>query len=204
MQTLDHQAFDQLFQKIVQYLSVKYDRNLFKVRMKSTFLENEPVEAEAELLNRSNELINEYDASVVITDDEGNNYPFSFGRIGRAYFLRTGSFPPGVYNYRAEVTAGPDKYQRSGSFVVTPVDLEAINLKADHNILYRIAEIQGGEMVYPGNIQSLPDIIEANEEIHSISRTKEIFSELIDAWWVFFLILGFITAEWALRKYSGI
>ncbi|TSA29116.1 MAG: hypothetical protein D4R67_02585 [Bacteroidetes bacterium] len=204
IQTGDHQAFDKLIQQIVQYLSVKQDRSFFRIKMEPTFLENEPVEIEAEVYNQSYELINEPNVSLVITDESGNNYPFLFGQTGSAYFLRAGAFPPGVYSYHAKVKTGSDQYEKRGSFVVTSVNLEAVNLKADHNLLFRLAESHRGTLVYPGDLLSLPEIIRANEEIHAISYTRKIFSELINAPWVFLLILGLLTAEWALRKYTGI
>ena len=204
VQTGDHIAFDELIQKIVQYLSVRQDRSFFRVKLKPDFLENEPVEVEAELYNKSYELINGPDVSLVITDESGNTYPFHFGQTGSTYFLRAGTFPPGVYTYYSFATTGQDHYEKRGSFVVTPVNLEAVNLTANHNLLYRLAESHRGELLYPEELNKLPELIKQNQEIHSISYVQDIFSELINAPWVFLLILGFLTGEWVLRKYTGL
>jgi len=200
----DFQAFDELLQKIVQYLSVKQDRSYFRVKLKSEYIENEAVEIQAELYNQSYELINDPDVMVVITDEEEKNYPFTFGQTGSTYFLRAGTFPPGVYTYRAMVTAGQDHYEKRGSFVVTPVNLEAVNLTANHNLLYRIAESHRGKLLRPDELSEIPELLKQNEEIHTISYVQKIFAELINAPWVFMLILCFLTGEWALRKYSGL
>ncbi|MFH1296517.1 MAG: hypothetical protein ABIJ04_04495 [Bacteroidota bacterium] len=203
-QTGDHLAFDGLMQKIVQYLSVRQDRSFFRVKLKPEFLENEPVEIEAEVYNQTYELINDPDVTLMITDESGNNYPFTFGQTGSTYFLRAGAFPPGVYTYRAEVISGKDRYEKMGSFVVIPVNLESVNLTANHNLLFRIAESHRGKLLHPDELSTLPEILKQNEEIHAISYVQKIFSELINAPWVFLLILAFLTGEWALRKYTGL
>ncbi|MFC2101407.1 vWA domain-containing protein [Bacteroidota bacterium] len=203
-QSGDTKAFDELIQKIVQYLSVKQDRTYFRVKLKSEYQENEAVEIQAEVYNKSYELINDPDVSIVISDENGNSYPFTFGQTGSAYYLRAGTFPPGVYAYRASVSTGQDRYEKRGSFVVTPVDLEAVNLRANHNLLYRIAESHGGEFLLPVNLEALPEILKENEDIHSVSYVQKTFSELINTPWIFLLIIGLLSAEWALRKYSGL
>lgn len=197
-------AFDELIQKTVQFLAVKQDRSFLRIRMKPEFKENEPVEMEAELYNQSYELINDPDIAVVITDESGNNYTFTFGQTGKAYFLRVGTFPPGIYSFRADVTSGKNHYEKQGSFIVTPVNLEAINLTSNHNLLYRLAESHGGRLLYPGELDTLVELLKQNKEIHAISYVQKTFSELINAFWVFLLIVGLLTGEWVLRKYTGI
>ncbi|MBE0647743.1 MAG: hypothetical protein IH596_08165 [Bacteroidales bacterium] len=203
-QSGDHHTFDELMQKIVQYLCVKQDRSYFRIKMKSELFENESVEIQAEVYNQSYELINEPDVNMVITDEEGNNYPYTFGQTGSTYFLNAGTFPPGVYVYRAAVTTGQDAFEKRGSFVVTPVNIEAVNLTANHNLLYRIAESHRGKLLYAENMSEIPELLKQSEEIHSISYVQKMFSELINAPWVFLLILCLLTGEWALRKYAGL
>lgn len=204
VQSGDYQTFDELMQKVIQYLCVKQDRSYFRVKTRSEYLENEVVEMQAELYNKSYELINDPDVSLVIIDEKEHTYPFTFGQTGSAYFLRAGSFPPGVYSYRASVTTGQDHYEKRGSFVVTSVNLEAVNLRADHNLLYRIAESHRGKLLHPDELDKLPELLKQNQEIHSITYDQKIFSELINSFWVFLLILCLLTCEWALRKYSGL
>lgn len=204
IQTRDNKLFDELIQKIVQYLSVKQDRSYFRIIMKSEYSENEPVEIQAEVYNQSYEMINDPEVAINITDESVNNYPFTFAQTGSAYFLKAGTFSPGIYTYNATVTTGKDHFEKKGSFVVAPVNLEAINLTANHNLLYRIAESHQGKLLRPDEMKLLPELIERNEEIHSISTVQNIYSELINAPWVFLLIIGFLTGEWAFRKYSGL
>jgi hypothetical protein len=45
------------------------------------------------------------------------------------------------------------------------------------------------------------DIIKANYK--PVITAEEDLQDLINLKWIFFVILGFLTVEWAVRKYSG-
>jgi len=200
----EHMPFDELIQKMVQYLSIQADVSFFRINNKSQYLENEPVEFEAELYNQSYELINDPEVSLTITDESGNSYPFVFGPTGKRYYLNAGTFPPGEYQFLASVTSGKENYGKRGNFVIAPVNLEAIKLKADHNLLYRLAKSHRGEMYMPSELGQLAAELKSSDEIHSISYVERIFSDLISAPWIFLLILGLLSAEWMIRKYTGL
>ena len=196
--------FDELIQKMVQYLSVQADRSFFRINTKPQYLENESVEFEAELYNQSYELINDPEVRLTITDEFGNSYPFVFGPTGKRYYLNTGTFSSGEYQFLASVTSGKENYEKRGGFVIAPVNLEAIRLKADHNLLYRLAEGHRGEMYFPSELGQLAAELQSSDEIHSISYVEKVFSDLISLPWIFLLILSLLSAEWLMRKYSGL
>jgi len=87
---------------------------------------------------------------------------------------------------------------------VTSLNLEAIDLQANQSALFRIAESHRGKLLHPDELNQLPELLKHNMEIHSIAYEQKNYSELIGSVWMFLLILGLLTAEWALRKYSGI
>ncbi|MFH1160764.1 MAG: hypothetical protein V1733_07440 [bacterium] len=204
MQTHTHTSFDLLLQKIVQYLSIQTDRSFFRIKHKAQLTENEPVEFEAELYNKSYELINNREITLIIKDENGNKYPFSFAPTGNSYYLNAGSFQPGVYTYEAGVAADNTRYEKSGLFVITPLNLEAVDLKADHQLLFRIASAHGGRMYFPLQLDMLAEDLVNSGEIHSIAFQQQIFSDMIGNIWLFILIVGLLSAEWFIRKFSGL
>ena len=204
LQKGNHDVFNELLNKIAQFLSVKADKSFFRVKCNNKFLENEPVEIEAELYNESYELINDPDVNLTITDDQGKKYPYTFGKSDKAYFLNAGTFPPGAYGYTASAKVGNNFYQKKGEFIVTQLNVELLNTTADHNLLYRIAKAHEGEMVYPKDMQHLAELISKREDIKPIAYTQKRFADLAGNFWVFLLILAFISAEWFIRKRSGI
>jgi hypothetical protein len=204
LQKGDHKVFDDLIEKIVQYLSVKGDKSFFKVKVSNRFPENENVEFDVEVFNESYELINKDDVNITITDEKNNSYPFVPGKTEKAYYLNAGTFPVGNYTYKATVKTGRNTYAKNGEFIVTPLNLELLNSVADHNLLYRIAKAHDGEMFYARDLQGLRKKIMEREDIRPVSYSQRRFNDLAGNVWLFLLILALLSAEWFIRKSSGV
>jgi len=203
-QNQSHQAFDILFHKIIQYLSVHPDRDFFRIRHKSQFPENETVEFEAELYNPSYERINDQEIGIRIEDAEGNVYPFTFSPAGDSYYLDAGAFHPGLYTYKAWVSEGGAGYEKKGLFVISPLNLESVNLKADHHLLSRISAATGGSAYPLLRLDSLVEDLLHSGEIHTIVSMQQTYTELIGNFWFLLCILCLLSAEWFIRKYTGL
>ncbi len=204
IQQSNHESFDEWFDKMAQYLSVKEDKSFFRIHVKNKIFENEPVEIEAEVFNASYELINQSDVSITLTDSEHKNYPFIFSKTQKAYYLNAGLFPVGEYGYKASVKAGTGMYQKTGKLFIEKVNVENANLIADHNLLFRIASAHDGEMIFRDSIGKLADKIMARQDIRSVSIYQKRMSDLIGNPWLFALIIALLTAEWVIRKREGL
>ena len=200
----NHDIFNEMMNKIAQYLSVKADKSFFRVKCNDKFLENVPVDFEAEVYNESYELINQPEINLIITDENNKSYPFVFGKTDKAYYLNSGNFPVGTYKYQATVKVGNNLYQKRGEFVITPLNLEMMNTTADHNLLYRLARSHDGDIVYPRNMDQLVKMINDREDMKSVSFTQKRYADLVGNLWVFLLILVLISTEWFIRKRNGI
>ena len=203
MSTGSRKTFEELIGKIFQYLTMPEDKSFFRVRTASRYDELEPVTFEAELFNHSYEPVNDPDVQLIITDENEKEYPFVFNKTLKSYVLQAGKFIPGNYYYSASVTLGRESYKKSGTFLVTPVNLEEINLTADHRILNRLASMHDGEMIPAREAMSLTQKIMQRDDIHSISSFRKKLNELIGTPWLFILIVTLLTVEWAIRKRQG-
>ena len=199
----NHDAFDEIINKTLQYLSLKLDKSFFRVFSKNDFFENENIEFDAEVYNESYELINDPEVTLTITDGEGKKYPYVFNKTSDAYFLSSGNLPPGNYSYLARVQLGDKLLNESGEFSIKTLNIENINTRADHNLLYKLAEDNGGEMIYPDQLQDLASLINNREDIKTITYTQKRYSELLNFPWILILILGLLSAEWFMRKRAG-
>jgi hypothetical protein len=204
MQTGNHEAFDELINKIVQYLSVKGDRDFFRIKCENTYQENENVEMEAEVYNQSYELVNQEDVNLTITDEKNKKYPYVFGKTEKNYYLNAGSFPAGNYKYEASVKLGSNVYQKKGEFFVAPLNLEELTTTADFNLLYRIAKEHDGELVFPKEMKDLANKISKREDIRPVSYFQKRYSDITGNLWIFILVIGMLTVEWLMRKRSGV
>lgn len=201
--TKDHAAFNELVNKIIQYLSLKEQKKNFRVYHASSFRETERVVFDAEVYNESYELINDPEVEIVITNEDERQFPYIFNKSGNAYHLDAGIFPPGNYSWKAEARAGAITYTSSGQFSVTSIDLEALNTVADHALLYQLSEENGGKMFFPSDLDNLAQDILSRDDIRPVSYTRKTYKDLLNSGWLLALILGLFTLEWFFRKRAG-
>jgi len=199
----NHNLFDELVSKTVQYLSVKADKSFFKITGKNNFLENEPIELEAEVYNQSYELINEPEVSITISNSENKKFLYTFSKTSNAYHLNAGMMPMGEYKFEAKVKVGEKIYMQHGAFSVSALQVELTNTIADHQLLYSLAKKHDGEMVYPKDLEILTKKLNSRPDIKSVSYTQKKLSDLINLKWIFFLLLSLLTFEWFMRKRNG-
>jgi hypothetical protein len=204
LQDENHDFFDGLISKFVQYLSVKDDKRKFRViPAKNIFDENETVVFDAELYNKSFELINEPEVRIVILNEEGQEFSFTFTKSGRAYALNAGIFPVGSYRFTASVNIGGEKLTAEGRFSVQPVELELYETTANHALLNTLSLQTGGRMIGIEDLDqltaSLLDSPSSKPVIYESART----SPMINFRWIFALLILLLSTEWFLRRYFG-
>lgn len=199
----NHKLFDSFFGSIVQYLSVKDDKRLFRVQAPANSMENESLILTAELYNEAYEPVNDEEVGIIFTDADGRSFPFTFSRTDLAYRLDAGALPIGNYTYLARVERGGKAYSDKGSLTIRPFALEGAELMADHNLLNTLAQNSGGVMVYPNNVDSLVQKIKSSNAMQPVSYSTEVLSSVLNLKWPFFLILLLLSLEWFIRKRSG-
>lgn len=199
----NHNSFDELFNNIIRYLSLKKDKSFFRIISKNIYPENHQLEFEALVYNQSYELVNNKDVNFDVFDEKGNKFPFVFNRTKKSYSLNAGSFVPGNYKYSARVQEGDKIYKKSGDFIVSAVNIENLNTIANHNILYRISKSHDAEMLYPDQINSLPEILKNRKDIKDVFYSQKRFYDVINLKIIFFILIALLSAEWFLRKRAG-
>ena len=202
-QTQNHDAFDELVIKAVQYLSIKTDKRLFKVNYKNNYKEGESISFDAQLFNESYEPINEPDVKLKVTSENGKSFSYQFSKLNDAYYLSIPSLPVGNYSFDAEVTVGAKVLKEKGSFSVKQINVEALNTSANHQLLNAIAQKTGAKMVYAKQLESLKALLFAKEEITPISYSEEKLQDLLNLKWIFYVLMGFLAFEWFVRKRFG-
>ena len=200
----NHEASDELIQKTVQYLSTREDKRKFRVYTpKNAFDENEQVVLNAELYNDAFELVNTPDVNISLKSKSGKQFSFIFSRTSNSYLLNAGILPTGEYNYKAKTELGKVSYQAEGQFIVTGQQTEFKRSLANHQLLFAMAEQNGGKMLFPDQLKDLPGMIRANETVKTVSYEDRKYEELINIKFIFFLIVALLSIEWFSRKRNG-
>ena len=199
----NHQAFDEIINKTVQFLSVKDNKDKFRVIVANQFNENQEIIFNAELYNNSYELVNTPEVKLELKNEAGVDYQFVFNKSGNAYVLNAGVLPVGSYSYLASTTFSGEQYVVKGQLQINPLLVELNNTVANHQLLQNIANKYNGKMVLPTKMNELEQLIKENTAISSVIYEETDIKEIIHLKWIFFLILALISTEWFIRKRNG-
>lgn len=203
LQNQNHNLIESLISKSFQYVTLKEDKRRFRVNLdKNIFNENEQIVFGAELYNESYELINEPDVSLTIKNDEGRDFDYTFDKTTNGYTLNAGIFPVGNYTFRGSAFYNGQNLEHTGQFSIQPIQLEIYETTADHGLLRLLSQQYGGQFYYPNQLNDLGESLKQRDikpVVYSTSKTRSV----IHLKWIFFLLLGFLTLEWFLRRYHG-
>ncbi|OAV46271.1 hypothetical protein [Lewinella sp. 4G2] len=200
----NHDRFDELISQLTQYLTVQDDKRRFRVVLsENIFDENEPVQLDAELYNSNYELINDPEATVTVTGEDGREYPYTFTRTSNAYALNAGILPVGNYRFRARTNAGGEDLTYNGRFSVQAVEVERFALEADHDLLRQLSARYGGDLLFPNQLAELPARLEAAGTVKPVLLETINTRSVIHLKWIFFVLLTLYAAEWFMRRYFG-
>jgi hypothetical protein len=196
----NHNLFNELITKSVQYLAVKSDKSFFRVSALKTINENETIEIDAEVYNKSYELITQPDVTLTLSNSDGKKFNYTFGKTTNAYKLNIGLLPFGEYKYDAKVKVNGELFVKHGSLIVKEIVSEKINTVADHQLLFSMAKRTGGKLFYKNELEKLESELLKNDQIKPITYSQNNTTSLIDLKWLFWLILIFLSIEWYFRK----
>ena len=204
LQNKNHNIFNELIGKSIQYVTLKEDKRKFRVSLnKNIFDENESIYFDAELYNQSYELINEPDVSLVITNDQGKDFSYTFNRVGKSYSLNAGLFPVGNYKFRANTFSNGEQLTYNGQFSVQPIQLEVFETTADHGLLRLLSDKYGGQLIAPSQISELPGLLQSKDTVKPVMYQTSKTRSVINLKWIFFILMGLLSLEWFLRRYFG-
>ncbi len=197
-------ATNELINKTIQYLSVKADKRPFRVNLqKNIFEDNEAITFDAQLYNANYELVNTPDVEMDIKGDDGKSTHYKFSKTDNAYNLNAGFLPVGSYSYAATVKLGNSNYTAEGKFSVSPLQLEDLRTRADHQVLYQLASQHNGAMHYLNDMDKIADEINAKNQLKPVLYDTFTTQSAIEIKWIFILVLLLLSMEWFLRKYLG-
>lgn len=201
----NHEVFDGLTGKIVQYLSVKRDTRKFRIFVnKPVFDENEAVSFVGELYNASYELTNSPEVSLSLKNNEGKKYDFSMSREGKGYQLNAGILPVGNYVFTAKTTYNGKEMTAEGQFTVKALQLEFINLTADHNMLKAMSTESNGQFFEYKELNQIKEALKKSVTLKPLLVTEKKTQTLLSMPFLLILLMVSLSLEWGIRRFIGI
>jgi hypothetical protein len=199
-----NEVFNEIIEKTINYLALKGDKRKFRVKTnKSAYFDGELVKFEAELYNDNYELINGPEVSLLVTNEDGSEYPFNFIKSEKAYQFETNSLAIGSYTYSATTVFNGKTLEAAGAFSIASMQLEALQTEANHNLLKQLSDKTGGAFMEAKDIGSLDELLFSQETIKPTLYESFKTRSIINLFGIFFLIMFLLSLEWFARKWFG-
>jgi hypothetical protein len=193
-----------LVQNLVRWLTAREDARPVRVRaIEALFDATEPVRLAGQVYDESLAPVSDAELEVRITAPDGTELPFPMRPLGHGrYTLEAGTLAEGEYTFRAIARrAGSELGTDAGAFAVGALTLELQDLYADQPLMRELAQRSGGAALRPSEISQLTGMLEGQ------LRPRVVATERTTELWrlppLLLLIVGLLTAEWVVRKRSG-
>lgn len=196
-------AFDELFGKLMQFLSTTDDRRRFRsYPIKQEFSDTEAVVFESQLYNDIFEPIYGNTVTIELTNDAGRRTEYTYATSPGNTRYQIGGLTEGVYRYRAHTNVDGKTEEVRGEFAVVERLVELQNLTADFNLLRKVSANTGGSFHNASEVDALTNRLQQTEAT-GVIHSQEVYDALINLKWVFFMLVLIAGLEWFLRKYYG-
>ncbi len=196
---------DELILNLVRTTSLKVKKERFSVNYEKQYYSNDRIRLGAFLYNAAFQLVNQPDISLnLINTDTRQEFDYLFSKIDDSYELMLGNLEQGRYKFSSSVKIGNEEFNKNGVFVVQPVNAELLNTEANFGLLKLIANNSGGKFYSNLVKDDFLTHLSSREDLVNTSKTYYKYSDLIDIFWLLFVLVGLFSIEWFLRKYLSL
>jgi hypothetical protein len=201
--TEKQELIDDIFLKVVQFLSAKDDKRKLRVYpISNEFLLSDKVVFETEIYNGIYEKMYNIPVALELKDEKGRVRKYNYTPSAENSKFEISALPAGVYQYKANASVLGKNEQSTGEFIVKDLQVELSNTTADFDLLRQLSAQTGGKFLPASQLAQLEKQIIAHKAPEKIEANEDL-KEFINLKWVFFLIIALLTTEWVVRKYMG-
>lgn len=199
----NYDLFKEIVLKTVQFLSIKVNKDRFVVKPReANYQIGDRVFIDTEVYNEIYERSYGNTISLTITNEAGQSTSYEMVDSPVNSNFNLGTLEAGIFTFKASTTLAGKVYTESGSFAVRDIQLEGVNLTADHNLLRSIATNSGGAFYSFDKANDLLTELK-DKQFQSLIHTSEETFPIINSLWMVLLIVVLLGTEWFLRKYLG-
>ena len=194
--------FNELINKVLQYLIIKEDKSKFRLYYDKENNENENIVFEAEVYDDNYNLNNNNDISLLLVNSNNEEYRYVFNKKKEKYYIDLGNLNSDSYKIFAKVEKR--NYEKKGILNIKPINVEFLNKIANHQILNDLSKISGGESYSLSNLNLLINNLNEDKDNFVSTRFEDKLIQLIDYELILLILLVLISFEWFVRKYNGL
>lgn len=195
-----------LLENLIQWVTTREDDRPVRVTpTSSTYGGGEPVQLTGEVYDESLNPVNDASLEVELVSPEGNRLPYLMEALGNGrYMLDLGSLPEGTYQYTAAAQRDQQRLgEDQGSFAVGALTLEFSETRANTTLLRQLANRSGGRFFLPSEVDALAGALAKSEAFHPLIIEETRSHRLWQLFPFLIVVVLLLTAEWFIRKRSG-
>ncbi|MCM8569972.1 VWA domain-containing protein [Gramella jeungdoensis] len=197
------QEFDDFFGKLIQNLSSKRSRDRLTVDNENFYYANQDVIITAQYFDENYQ----FDAGAnlkinIINKDNPESFNSDLVLKNNFYQFDAGNLPAGNYAFTIEVQNR--NISRSGSFEVIDYNTEQQFVSANLEGLLSFSENNQANLTFPDRMDELVTNLLNNDKFRPVQKSREKSLPLIDWYYLLFILIIILAAEWFYRKYLGL
>jgi len=196
-------AFDEVFSKLIQYLSTGEDKRKFRsYPLKQEFSDTEASTFESQVYNDIFEPVYGNVINIELSSEQGKKTRYTYTTSPGNTRYQIGGLPEGVYKYVSRTILNNKEEQVRGEFAVVERQAELQNLTADFDLLRKMSSNTGGKFYTLSQANQIQSDLQ-NSKAKSIIHTEESYKAVINLKWVFWILTLIVSVEWFARKFYG-
>ncbi|MEN8886532.1 MAG: vWA domain-containing protein [Winogradskyella sp.] len=195
--------FDNVINKLVQYLSTNKKRKRLNIDYKSFYNGNDDVIITAQYFNKNFEFDKEASLSILLKNNDSNSLkevPLLLDNGN--YRVDLSGIKAGLYEFTIQHNS--EAVSASGSFNILAYNVEQQFLNADITKLKTVADNSNGKAYFASESDQLINNLLGDKRFVTLQKSTKNIVPLID-WKYLLVIIGLsLFIEWFIRKYNGL
>ena len=203
LDTKSFSAFDQFIGQLIQNMSSGKRRDRLTVDAENFYYANQEVIINAQYFDQNYQFDANATLTIKIADSSNTTIVNSeFINQNNSYRVNGGNLPAGNYDFTVNVQG--DNLSRSGSFQVIAYNLEQQQSSANLKAMQQFAENNKADLFYPDQVDLLIENLLKEESFRPVQKSRQKAVPLIDWYYLLFILIFILAAEWFYRKYLGL
>ncbi|MCH4823238.1 VWA domain-containing protein [Gramella lutea] len=197
------QEFDEFIGKLVQNLASKTTRQRLTVEVKNFYYANENVLISAQYFDENYQFDPGANLSIEFVNNETKESFTSDLLLENNFFqFDGGDLEPGIYDFTISVEG--KNLARSGTFEVIDFNTEQQFVSSNLSGMQSFADYNGTRLFYPGELNQLINTLLNSDKFKPVQKSRQKTVPLIDWYFLLFILIFVLAAEWFYRKYLGL
>ncbi|SDR75940.1 hypothetical protein [Gramella sp. MAR_2010_147] len=197
------EVFDDFFGKLVQNLAKNTSKQRLTVASENFYYANQNIVITAQYFDENYQFDPGAPLRITVKNEESEE-AFSSDLILKNNFYQFdgGNLDPGMYSFTVNVVG--ENLSKSGNFEVVEYNTEQQLVSSNLTAMQYFAENNQSRIYYPDQMKDLINNLLTNDKFKPLQKSRQNTVPLIDWYYLLFIVIIILAAEWFYRKYLGL